>query len=120
MRICWGSTPLIATPLMGLPAWGDACVKGSVDSYEALGATGCTVGPLTFSDIVFQGTNVTGLEAIAPYSQDGEFGLQLSFDAVAFITVENGNPVPTMQISRGHSESLERVFPTPLRSFWAP
>jgi hypothetical protein len=42
---------LITTPLLGLPAWGAPCVPGSVASYVALGATGCSVDGVTFSNI---------------------------------------------------------------------
>ena len=42
---------LITTPLVTLPAWGAPCVTGSVASYIALGATGCSVDGLTFSNI---------------------------------------------------------------------
>jgi hypothetical protein len=81
---------LITTPLMGLPAWGDpmACVAGSIADYANLGSTGCTVGVLTFSNILIVPTgNVTlGNMAVNPFNQDGEMGLSLSFSASADIT----------------------------------
>jgi hypothetical protein len=81
---------LIATPLMGLPAWGVpmACVAGSITDYANLGSTGCTVGVLTFSNVLIVPTgNVTlGNMAVNPFNQDGEMGLSLSFSASANTT----------------------------------
>jgi hypothetical protein len=85
---------LIATPLMGLPAWGAACVPGSVASYELLGNTGCTVGPLTFFNIDietggFDGGVINTLTLI-PFTEFGEFGLRLVYSANA----QSGGPLP--------------------------
>jgi hypothetical protein len=85
---------LIATPLLGLPAWGAACVTGSVASYEALGATGCDVGPVTFFNINVEvvvggiplGTVTLGnFIPVSFIGPDGspEFGLALHYDASA-------------------------------------
>jgi hypothetical protein len=78
---------LIATPLMGLPAWGAACVPGTVASYEALGNTGCTVGPLTFFNIDITtagfGGGVINTISLSPFTEFGEFGLQLIYSAIA-------------------------------------
>lgn len=43
------------TPLMGSAAWASSCVIGSVASYEALGATGCSVDGVTFSNFSING-----------------------------------------------------------------
>jgi hypothetical protein len=77
---------LIVTPLMGLPAWADACVSGTVASYEALGAGGCSVGAVTFSNINVTDPILTGGATITFGTFDpfvdpatGEFGLTLHF-----------------------------------------
>ena len=64
----------------GLPAQAAVCVGGSLNSYLALGASGCTVGALTFSDFVvdtFPGPTATqiapGTLSIAPIA--GGFAL---------------------------------------------
>jgi hypothetical protein len=84
---------LIATPLMGLPAWGAACTAGSVNLYTGFNGTvqtgnfSCDVGPLTFSNMFLQSHNVTFNDpAIVPFIVDGEFGLQLSYSATATLT----------------------------------
>ena len=81
---------LIATPLMPLPAWSAICGAGSVALYtgdHGAGQTGdfsCDVGPLTFSNMFLSSHNVTFNDpAITPYNVGGEFGLQLSYGAVA-------------------------------------
>jgi hypothetical protein len=78
---------LIAIPLMGLPAWGAACVPGTVASYEALGGTGCTVGPLTFFGIDIEtgatGSGVINTLSLSPFTEFGEFGLRLTYTAIA-------------------------------------
>lgn len=42
-----------------------ACVSGTLSSYEGLGATGCTVGNLAFSNFTF-GASAAGAGAILP------------------------------------------------------
>jgi len=80
---------LIATPLLGLPAWGAACVTGSVASYEALGSTGCTVdGKLFFNidvEVTTGGGGTVDLGNFIPFtSADGlEHGLSLTYNAIA-------------------------------------
>jgi hypothetical protein len=80
---------LIATPLLGSPAWSLAasCVSGTEASYEALGTTGCSVGQLTFFniEITLSSLNggVIGALAIDPFNQFGEFGLKLTYIAQA-------------------------------------
>jgi hypothetical protein len=75
---------LIAIPLMGSPAWSVPCVSGTETSYEALGATGCTVGPLTFFgisiDLKSLNGGVIGALTIDPFDLiPGEFGLKLTY-----------------------------------------
>lgn len=76
---------LIAIPLMGSPAWSvTACVSGTEASYEALGSTGCTVGPLTFFgiqiDLKSLNGGVIGALTIDPFDLiPGEFGLKLTY-----------------------------------------
>jgi hypothetical protein len=79
---------LIAIPLMGSPAWSVPCVSGTEASYEALGATGCTVGPLTFFgisiDLKSLNGGVIGALTIDPFDLiPGEFGLKLTYIANA-------------------------------------
>ena len=81
---------LVATPLMGLPAWGaPACVTDTVAAYEALGAVGCSVGPMTFSSINVSDPIITNGSLIfgnfEPFtdSTGTEFGLTLHFLATA-------------------------------------
>jgi hypothetical protein len=79
---------LIAIPLMGSPAWSLACVSGTEASYEALGGTGCTVGPLTFFgisiDLKSLNGGVIGALTIDPFDLiPGEFGLKLTYIADA-------------------------------------
>jgi hypothetical protein len=77
---------LITTPLLGLPARGADCpVMGDLSVYTAAGFS-CSVGPMTFSNIVVaptivDGSGVLSFLHITPYSQNGEFGLQLNFFA---------------------------------------
>jgi hypothetical protein len=78
---------LIATPLFALPVQAAPCVAGTEASYEALGAGGCTVGPLTFSNINIVGTalfgGVLGPISVAPFILGNEFGLSLLYTAFA-------------------------------------
>jgi len=87
MRKIWLATTaaLIATPLLGLPAWAASCVTDTVADYEALGATGCTVGGLTFFDIsvsaITSGTGTVALGNITPFTLGPESGLSLNYSA---------------------------------------
>jgi hypothetical protein len=79
---------LIAIPLMASPAWSLACVSGTEASYEALGTTGCTVGPLTFFgisvDLKSLNGGVIGALTIDPFDLiPGEFGLKFTYIADA-------------------------------------
>jgi hypothetical protein len=83
---------LIATPLMAAPALSAAaCVTGSVASYVALGAAGCSVGPVTFSNIsvstTVSGGGVVVLGDFTPvqfvYNGINEYGLSLNYTALA-------------------------------------
>lgn len=51
-----------------VPAGAAVCAAGSVGSYVALGATGCTVGGLTFSDFVVDAFPGPTAQQIAPGS----------------------------------------------------
>jgi len=51
-----------------VPAGAAVCVAGSVGSYVVLGATGCTVGGLTFSDFVVDAFPGPTAQQIAPGS----------------------------------------------------
>jgi hypothetical protein len=85
---------LIATPLMGLPAWANACVTAPVATYEVAGFS-CNVGPVTFSNITLSGPTIipgggsvdpsTGLAFtnFEPFNTGTEFGLTLHFAVTA-------------------------------------
>jgi hypothetical protein len=83
---------LVAMPLMGSQAWSAACVDGgTVASYIALGATGCTVGQFLFSNIHVTGTTdplsgssvtLNTFTVLNP-AFDNEFGLALNYTATA-------------------------------------
>ena len=77
---------LVLTPLMAVPAWSSPCVSDTVAAYEALGAGGCSVGPVTFSKINVTTPIITGGGTITfgnftPFvdSTGTEFGLTLHF-----------------------------------------
>jgi hypothetical protein len=79
--VALSGTPLLASAALAAPA----CVTGSVASYVALGAGGCSVGSVTFSSISV-GTTVSGsgsvtLGNITPFTTGGEFGLSLNYSA---------------------------------------
>jgi hypothetical protein len=92
-----GAAALIATPLMGLPAWGDACPAFTPvianDGFVQFAAGGggfntfCNVDGVTFSNVrVFTiGSVVVG--GLSPFMQGNEFGLTLN---VASNAVGNG------------------------------
>src|SRR5262245_25747225 len=78
-------------PLMASPASAALCVTDSVAAYTALGATGCSVGEVTFFNIVVN-TTVSGGGSVAlgnftPFTAfiNGEFeyGLSLNYTANA-------------------------------------
>jgi hypothetical protein len=79
---------LLAAPFLALPASASPCVNGTIGSYEALGATGCTVGGVTFSNFNVN-TTVSGTGSVAFASPNsvivtsggGEFGLELEYSA---------------------------------------
>lgn len=82
---------LAAIPFLGLAAQAAPCVPGSVASYEALGATGCSVGPVTFSSINVTWNAGVDHEATATFNPviftgptgETEYGLALNFLSVA-------------------------------------
>jgi hypothetical protein len=82
-----GAATLIGSSLLAAPAWSAACVQGSVASYIALGATGCNVGPITFSSIAVTTTTSNGgsvlLNDFFPFVFGNEFGLTLGYSALA-------------------------------------
>jgi hypothetical protein len=82
-----GAATLIASSLLAAPAWSAACVEGSVASYIALGATGCSVGPITFSSISVTTLTSNGgqvnLGSFTPFFFSNEFGLTLGYSALA-------------------------------------
>src|SRR5438132_132182 len=77
---------LITTPLIGLPAWGAACVSAPVATYEASGFS-CNVDGLLFSNFVvtpgFSGGGSVTLGNISPFSFGNEFGLSLNYTSLA-------------------------------------
>ncbi len=79
---------LIATPLMGLPAWGAACVSAPVATYTAAGFS-CNVDGLLFSNFFVNVTTSGGgsvvLGNFSPFSFDNEFGLSLNYSALAAV-----------------------------------
>lgn len=82
---------LAAIPFLGLAAQAAPCVPGSVASYEALGATGCSVGPVTFSSINVTWNAGVDHEATATFNPvtftgptgETEYGLALNFLSTA-------------------------------------
>jgi hypothetical protein len=79
---------LAAGPLMGMSpllgassALAAACTTGTVASYEALGATGCSVGSVTFSDISVTTTGSVTLTDFKPFTLGNESGLELVYTA---------------------------------------
>jgi hypothetical protein len=77
---------VIATPFIGLPAWGAACVNAPVGTYTAPGFS-CNVDGLLFSNLVVNVTTGNGgsvtLGNFSPFSFDNEFGLVLNYTALA-------------------------------------
>jgi hypothetical protein len=78
---------LIITPLMGLPAWGAACLSAPVATYTTAGFS-CNVDGFTFSNIVVNTTVSNGgsvvLGNFTPVNPlPGEFGLLLNYTALA-------------------------------------
>jgi len=97
---------------MGLPAWGAVCVAGTEASYEALGAGGCTVGPLQFSNVLINASAFPPtLAIIGPIAVDPvqffyapgnsfEYGLQFSYIASAF-----GLPISSTDVAVSYDVS---------------
>jgi PEP-CTERM motif len=86
-----GASLLIGSSFVS-SAWAAPCaVGGSIASYEALGAGGCTVGPLTFSDFSFTASSVGAalvtLTSVSPFDQTinghTEYGFLLAYAAGA-------------------------------------
>ena len=77
---------VITMPFMGLPAWGAPCVTAAVSTYTAPSFS-CSVGDITFSNIVVTATSVGNasvtLNNITPFVIGNEFGLQLNFLEIA-------------------------------------
>lgn len=80
---------LAAGPLVGMgasSALAAPCVIASVASYEALGAGGCSVGSVTFSNIsvspLTTGSGTVTLGNFTPFTSGGEFGLSLNYSAI--------------------------------------
>jgi hypothetical protein len=80
---------LIATPLMGLPAWGAACssfvgMGGFIPVATATASSfSCEVGQLTFSNMDVANSPGSIVFGFIPYEKNGEFGLTLNYAAVA-------------------------------------
>jgi Phosphodiester glycosidase len=76
-----------AVGLFGAPlsAYAGPCVLGSVASYVALGAAGCSVDGVTFSNIAVStlasGSGSVTLGNFTPFSVGNEFGLSLNYTA---------------------------------------
>jgi len=66
---------LLVTLVLALSSvgWAGACAPGTIASYEALGAAGCTLDGLLFSN--FSGTAVGTVQVIPNNTLPGEFGL---------------------------------------------
>ncbi len=58
-----GALVSIAVAAVTSAANAAACVKGTLDSYEALGATGCTIGNMTFFNFSWTPTATGGAES---------------------------------------------------------
>jgi hypothetical protein len=79
---------IVACAILQTTAWGVPCVVGTVASYEALGAGGCTIGDKLFNDFTFAGSQTgtataptdTGI-TVTPIN-GAEIGLQ--FNALWF------------------------------------
>jgi len=86
---------IVAALLSTSAAWASDCVDGTVATYEALGSTGCTVGPVLFTDIDFDpvtlGTGHVIFVSVTPYtSGTGEYGLALTLLASTSGAVGSG------------------------------
>jgi hypothetical protein len=86
---------LIATPLLGSPAWSAPCVLAPVATYTASGFS-CNVDGVTFSNItivptITAGSGVLSFADIQPFSSGGESGLQLDFFASAGTSTNGTN-----------------------------
>jgi hypothetical protein len=64
-----------------------ACVSGTVANYEALGATGCSVDGVTFSNMHVSTLGAVTTGDFSPFAKtvggSTEFGLQLNYSSVA-------------------------------------
>jgi hypothetical protein len=79
---------VVGTALLSSPAAAVvACVGGSVASYVALGSGGCSVGPVTFSNIsvetLFSNGGSVVLGNFTPISFGNDYGLTLHYLAIA-------------------------------------
>lgn len=104
-----GAAALIATPLMGLPAWGAACpaftpviANSGFMQFDAGGGvfnTFCNVDGVTFSNVrVFTLGNVA-VGGLSPFMQGNEFGLQLNFASNAVGTNLSSDVLWTYSVS---------------------
>ena len=87
-RTARGALAAAAITALGSASAGAApCIADSVAAYAAFGGGGCTVGPLTFSNInvsaAVTGNGSVVLGTLVPYIADGEYGLSLTYAAVA-------------------------------------
>jgi PEP-CTERM motif len=86
-RVGFAGAALVLALGIGAPAEPASCVQGTAADYEALGATGCTIGDKTFSNFVFNGfpeaniTVIPGTNIIVA----GDIGFKLQIDGFAAI-----------------------------------
>jgi len=84
----------LITASVGSPAWGADCVVQAAVSglqdgtnWGATGTGSCTVGPVSFSNVVISpivtGTGLLVLGNIQPFIVDNEFGLSLTYSSTA-------------------------------------
>jgi hypothetical protein len=86
--------PLIAAALLSLAmaagcgaANAGACVTGTLASYEALGATGCTIGNMTFFDFSWTHTATNGAGAPSDTIEIAKpHGFGFDFDGLLYAT----------------------------------
>jgi hypothetical protein len=100
---------LIVTPLMGMPAWADACITAPVATYTATGFS-CTIDNLSFSNIkIFTLGSVT-LGNFTPFTIGNENGLALNYGSSATGTNTTSDVDWTYTVSAINGASIVDAF----------
>jgi hypothetical protein len=104
-----GAAALIATPLMGLPAWADACpaftpviANNGFVQFAAGGGTFntfCNVDGVTFSNVRVFTLGSVAVGGLSPFMLGNEFGLTLNFASNAVGTNLSSDVLWTYSVS---------------------